>query len=29
MSNCYIRTDMTATPDFGQSLYTASDSIKM
>jgi hypothetical protein len=29
MSNCYSRTDMRASIDFGQSLYTAPDSIKM
>jgi hypothetical protein len=29
MSNCYSRTDMRASTDFGQSLYTAPDSIRM
>jgi hypothetical protein len=29
MSNCYSRTDMRASADFGQLLYTASNSIRM
>jgi hypothetical protein len=29
MSNCYSRADMRASADFGQSLYTAPDSIRM
>jgi hypothetical protein len=29
MSNCYNRTDMRASIDFGQSLYTALDSIRI
>jgi hypothetical protein len=29
MSNCYSQADMRASPDFGQSLYTTSNSIRM
>jgi hypothetical protein len=29
MSNCYSQSDMRAYADFGQSLYTAPDSIRM
>jgi hypothetical protein len=29
MSNCYSRANMRASADFGQSIYTASDSIRM